>query len=564
MDVSTLSDEELLAIIGTPKRSSLLSAVDKVAMPEAVGEFGKGLKSGVKERALGVSQLIADQLPVSEDIKQDMTGLADLYKMQRGKGLSSLAGEIAGDPFTYMPLLNAPVAGGVSGATLPVGRDDSRAINTAIGAGTGYALQKASPYIMRGAERVGNVASGAQKFITGSMTDKQAQKAANEMISQTLVREGISPETLSKVGKYGMTLPEATGSSTLLKQQKIITKGEGKAANYLSEFNKQRAGRLPEDITKTLTPIASLKKKGSAEFNRIFAENDFPIDVGDIRGFLEKKIGAETLPNGLEQNTYKSVLNIIDDAQKAGSSLKALHSAKMELDNLIAAAPSPGIKKVIRRNTVEVKNLLTKKMDEALPDYGNARKLYERGSAGERLIEELQKTRDGSIGVWKNKVFGSEASRNKLKNSLTKSEYNGVRAMMNNLDDLMKGGLSGSDTAFNAAAQRELQKQTGAQGIEIVSEPLNLPRSISRWYTDKVRQKDYEAIAKAFTNPDVEKIGKLVEKHGRKSPQAMGAFGKYMNNVIAQTAPKDLKNKENNPYSTLSDEELLRIINEQP
>lgn len=472
MTVENLTDEELLAIIGTPEKSSLVSAIEKIAQPEAVRQFGRGVKSGLKERALGVGQLIASELPISDEIKQDMTGLADLYKMQRGTGLSSLAGEIIGDPFTYMPVLNAPIAGGISGGTLPVGRDDSRALNTAIGAGTGYALQKLLPLAKAGTKEASKVDSGDVRKLASQAyqlaEDKGGTLASSFTDNFVSEVDKVMPQT-----KAGKMLSGKSALSSVVEDIKSL-KGSNislKEAQEIDEFlsdtidNFMDAGRITKQGKKLLDIQTSFRRM---------------IDAAPESQVVGGKEGFEALKEGRRLWSASAKMRDIE---------KIISRAEMT-DN-----PATAIKSGFRtlyNNEARMRGF-TDKERELIKKAANTGSIEALRGLGSRLIGIITAT--------------------------TQGVPQGLTAM-----------------AGSAAARKAASKiQTGkAEKVteEIASRALNLPTTSTGWY-DKASAK-------------------------------VGAGARKASAIAAQTAPKDLKNKENNPYATLSDEELLRIINEQP
>ena len=211
----------------------------------------------------------------------------------------------------------------------------------------------------------------------------------------------------------------------------------------------------------------------------------------------------------------------------------------MEIDNLIDAAPTKSLKKTLKRESVDIVNQLKAAMDAASPEYAATRRVFEEGLPGNKIITALEKGRVGSIADVRNRLFGTLEKQKELQRAMTPQDYRGMRLLARSLDDIISGKMGGSDTAFNQKAQKELMEATGARGIEEVTQPTTAARRLANWYTEKVRQRDYEAIAKLFTDPDIAALGQALKKTPRQSSKTLDAVNTFAVRALANYGGKE-------------------------
>jgi len=537
---------------------------------EPVKNFGRGAVDAAKSRVLGVSQLVSpDASPEKKSLMQDLAALYQAKNKQGIKGAGGVAGEIAGDPLTYLPSpasVGGMIARGVqgvakgigqgalSGVTTPTKEGDSRLGNMLVGGGIGGAASVAVPAVTKLASLASEAPgalSNATQFFLGSRTEKGAQDNATKYIASQLLKEGISPEELAQKASdaqaagIGTTLPEFTHSSSLLSAQKRILGSHGKGTNYLRNYLEDRTQKIiPAKLNEIAQPLNQKLTDASKKYNDIFQNNNVPVDTTELEQNLANKI-SQANPGSQAQSLAQSLANIVDSAKQSGGSLLNFHNAKMEIDNMIKSAPTPGLKSILKRDTADTVNQLVNAMDNASPDYAATRRLYQEGSPAKQILNAMQTVRKSgdniSLPALQQKLFGNQAKRDALKNAMEPGQYEGLNRVFSGIDDVLKGKMFGSDTVSNLEGQAALEGATGAQGIQAVTNPPKALEMLGKWYVDKTRQKDYAAIAKAFTDPDIAALGKAMRGMPRNSPEARQALNAFATKVLATYGGKEIQ-----------------------
>lgn len=525
---------------------------------DPVANFGRAVKQGYEGRNLGIQQLINDTLPDNprrQELRQQFADKAKSLDENSVDGAAGVAGSIAGDPLTYLfptskgggivrGLLTGAGMGGASGVTSPVKEGDSRLLNAAIGAGVGGAAGVALPAVTKGAGTVKRGAGAAKQFFLGSSTDEQAAANALKSTAKQLQREGITADqltrsaALSKEAGLGATLPEYAKSSNLIAKQKQIANQSGKASNYLRSYFKNRNEKLiPERLKQFSAPLLEKQQKASESYNKIWKEGNVQIDTLPLDEFIEGKIKT-SLPGGQKQQLFTELKGLLSGAKEQGNSLRSLHEAKIEIDNLVKSAPTDGLKKILKAETVDTLSQLRSLMDKASPEYAATRRLYEEGTPGRKILTALEKSRVGSIADVRRRLFGNLEKQKELQRAMAPEQYRGMRLLARSMDDIISGKMGGSDTAFNQKAGKELLEETGAQGVEALTKPINATQRLANWYSEKVRQKDYEALAKLYTDPDIAALGEALKKVPRESNKALDAINTFAVRALANYAGK--------------------------
>lgn len=535
---------------------ALLAQLDgESKKPGFFQNFGRGVTDAAKSRVLGVAQIMPGS---SQEQKSALEDLAALYQAKRSQGISGaggVVGSVAGDPFTYIPV---PGGGGIaslagkgatvgaaSGLTNPVTKDDSRAVNTVVGGVTGGALGAAVPTITKGISNIKPGFNAAKQFVVGSSNDEQAAINAVKATAKQLAREGITVDDLtrkallSKEAGLGATLPEFMKSSNLIAKQKQIVNQSGKASNYLRSYFKNRNDKLiPERLKQFAAPLIEKKKAASESYNRIFSEGNVQVDTAPLDDFINSKINT-ALPGGQSQQLFSNIKGFLDGAKGQGNTLQALHNVKLEIDNMVKASPTPGIKKILKAETVDTLGQLRNLMDNASPEYAATRRLYEEGTPGSKILTALEKSRVGSVADIRRRLFGNIEKQKELQRAMAPDQYRGMRLLSRSLDDIVEGRMGGSDTAFNQIAGKELMQETGAQGVEAATKPINAAQRLASWYSEKVRQRDYEALAKLYTDPDISALGKALQGTPRKSSKNLDVLNEFAVRALANYSSKE-------------------------
>jgi hypothetical protein len=531
--------------------------------PEDQGVFsraGEGFLRGAKTRATGITQAIVDALPdsiVSPETRQKMQQLADQsIKENEGTGVAGTIGEIAGDPLTYLPIPGSGIVklagkgaaiGGISGATSPVQEGGSWLENTLKGTAMGGTLGATTPVVTKAVGAVPKIPGAVGDIlnkITGSLTEGGAQNRAEKYVAKKLAEEGVSPTQLEAASGtaertgLGAMLPEYTNSNTLQSDLKNITKGKGKAAQKLKGYIDKRAETtIPETITEFANPIANKRGEASKLYDKFLPENHLSEEA--FSQISDDPVIQDALKKLRKDSAYQKDIGDLPD-----NNYKVLQRVKEVLEdkaNSLEGSDKNTKAYLVRQSSKKLVEL----MDNEQPEYANIRRIYERGSAGKSILDALQTSKAGSLKGFKNKLYGTPEKADKLKESLNPEEYRGFTNLVNSLDDIIKADIKGSDTASNIASQQALKSETGAPILEAVGQPVNALEKFAKWYSDKTRQKDYEAIARVFTDPDIEKLGKRLRGLNRQNPKAKAALDEFATKALSVYAGKEAAQENN-------------------
>lgn len=154
--------------------------------------------------------------------------------------------------------------------------------------------------------------------------------------------------------------------------------------------------------------------------------------------------------------------------------------------------------------------------------------------------------------------------RPKIKAMLTPSQYKAHRLLVKNLRAIQKGLPRNSETMAKALATAEIEGSGGAEKLAqaalqkkgIADHGFDLLLWVYKGGTSKWRQGHKEAFARAITNPDIEALGKALERVRPASSESIRLIENYMLPYIAAAGESSqLKPKaRNNMIPDLRDE----------
>jgi hypothetical protein len=501
---------------------------------------GKGLLRGAESRVLGMIQAGADLLPdgvVSDGFRQDMADVARQLALEgKGTGAGGLVGEIVGDPLTAATL---PVGGAGSltklagqgaalgaagGFTTPQaeGGLGDRALNAVVGAGVGAAI----PTAIEGGKIV---AGKAVRAISPLQTKGMAKDKALDAAAKVLKKEGYTPAQVTAAlqestdSGLGATLAEATGSRGLLARQKNIAKGSGSAADELSRAVINRNEQtIPAALADLAKPLQDKGQQGIQELAQVLQANGAKqVPVDDIvTGLIDK--AAKANPNNAEGRIYRAVLDELGFAEQNGNTFDALHRAKQGLDNIYIEGADDALRSRATRITAEVRKAINERLKQIAPAYGAANRKIQAGMVADDLNTAIASTNEGSIAALYNKFWAKPELRADMADRLEPADYAKLSKAMEVLKKIKRGGMAGSDTAENLATRAEMAMETGAPGLEAVTDPTSFfgIGNAARKVSDAVRQKDLQAMQELLTKPDAAAIAGRMAGRGTAAPGA--------------------------------------------
>lgn len=532
------------------QRYAAEEAAKKAANEKAdfLSQFGRGVKSQAARFALGSAEL-ANNLTGDRLIDPEVLALAQhgADVIDRGTGTAGFIGNVAGDPLTWMlggvggagvkgakttaeaskALAKAgALTGGISGALQPTGDENSNlldnAFNSIVGAGGGYTLGRATPYVGAGVKKGANMAGGfIDRVMAGAGSDAAANRVAYKNIAEVLKNQGYAPSEVASIiddfranGIKGGTLGQMLESSDLLTREKNLLQGGGVAGRIMQQnlkaqpelvsksLNEKLGGIYQPETTSYLynkssefasVPTVSEKAGAVTQKPTTAAQKYLAPAVDDVEKMLNK--ATKQIPASIKNR----VSAIIDDMR---TGTIGVDKGKQLLDGLYIENPSDAQQKIINELVLPMRKTLNSALEIAGGEpYAAAKIAAESDRVVKEALDAFDTTNVGSLKTALNKFYGSPEKQreflDKLPNEAVRKEF---EAYLANLQKIA-GKFGGSDTASNQATQKAMNAASGF-GVEGDVSVRGLLDKISEPISKNVRK----AQAEATFNPDVDAI----------------------------------------------------------
>lgn len=196
------------------------------------------------------------------------------------------------------------------------------------------------------------------------------------------------------------------------------------------------------------------REKSSPIYNQAFREAG-EVDVSSVNDLIDSKL--VDLPEGGQiSKTLKKAKGLISGKKsQAGDidiveppSLKKLHNAKIEIDQMLEKFGDGSLGNATKRNLVEVQQQLLREIENASPAYKQARETFARESG------PVNKISDSIVG----KIAGLDDA--KLK-SVSKSIFDPSETNPKIIDDAKKLINDSDPSAWNEIVRTELERRMG-------------------------------------------------------------------------------------------------------
>jgi hypothetical protein len=302
--------------------------------------FLEGMALGAKKRALGIAELGANAAQaLGADVSNAKTLIADVGEQYAregtGTGVKGLVSEIAGDPFSYIPVASFAKLlgqGALMGATAPTGQEDSNLASNVVNAAGGLATSA----LGAGA---GKVISKVAKPINNQLSE--VGKAGIRKLEQA----GIPLSAAQKTGSKALASLEATFSNLPMtagaqnkafeKQREAFTQAALKEAGV----NVPDAGRasLEKAATALGNEYAALTKNNNLNIDEQLLAKIADIDeiatsgrLGQDAANLVKSVAADIYNSGnkISGEVYQKTRSLL--TQKANSTKDSFDAALMK------------------------------------------------------------------------------------------------------------------------------------------------------------------------------------------------------------------------------------------
>ena len=415
MDLSQLSDEELIALRNQlqsnplpdhptrlPKQSKgdralgfTRSVLDGLTMGYA-GEIGSGVVAAVTPDA--TYRDIKGEYDKQQNKFQKRNPELDILGNAIGglAGGGKIANTVMKTPFARAnPIKASGITGGTSGAVAGAGyaptMDDVPQYST-LGALFGTTLGAGSIPV---GNTIGKISDNVKKKLSFDSPDKSASKIMNEYLSYDM----LSPDQLltntRKLGSQA-TLSDGGGESIKsLSRFALQTPGINREAAYNSLHNRQSGSydRVLDSLktlsggdTKYYQNLKSIIDRRRNEAAPLYRNAQDTSVEGDKMVDYVLRLNEETKSFEPLTKVLKLFVAGKGDDKRIKSSNIELHGVKRQLDDIINNAYKKGNGN-LGEAAVKWRNELLRLMDEASPDYAQARKIYADESALKNALE---------------------------------------------------------------------------------------------------------------------------------------------------------------------------------
>jgi len=374
------------------------------------------------------------------------------------------------------------------------------------GAGLGLAAgvlgAGGSRIAQRGFQALRGVENKAARYIAEKLL--QSGNTVDDLAAtHAKAAETGKPVALADVGPQGVkdaagATGRTPGPGREIAQGTVLPRQEGQVARVSGDVGEAVGGK-PGSFTQTTDELtAQQQAKAKPLYQQAFADPK-PVVSSKIVEITNRPSGKAAIQRGLkiaqDEGIPEAELVVRDAAGNiTGYSTKALHYAKLALDDMIEAAQRSGDNSAARAYTIMKRELLGE-IDRVNPAYAAARKafagpaanknaleagrkavnshpdqiksemagmseaeqeMYKRGFA-QRIIEDVERSPDAGNAA--RRIFGNTAKRERLRAVLGDEEYSRLAERLG-VEDAMYGTYKrtnvGSETAERIAGQSDI------------------------------------------------------------------------------------------------------------
>lgn len=553
LNADQAGDSESVRALGAylktmPADAQAQKAPDPTEDMSTFDKFAAGTGKAMYDTARGVGQLVGlvDQKEIDEVKARD----AALMNTTAGA-----AGNVFGNVVTTLPTVAIPGAatlkgasaiGAIQGLFQPVGSDDSRLQNMALGAGAG-AGGVAAGRALSGAYQGGKAliepfTQGGREKIAGRVI----QRFADDPAKVAAARGGAS------ITGSVPTIAEETADAGMARLQDAVRSLDpqiaGRLDARLADNNAARVGVLEKlagnDATRAAADAA--RKNSTKGLYDTATNASYTVD-GELQGLLNRPAIKQAMARAAtlaDNNGRKFTFDVTPVTPFAGAgglsggsskqiSGQSLQDLKMAMDEMLTD-PTSGFTGKAGNTIKDLRGQIIGWMEKANPDFKAARTGYAAASkpmnqmdiGAELLKKGASNTSDlaGNVRLMPNKLTGMlkdegglieqatgrKGVGNSLADVLTPDQEKLVRTLVNEVDRTgavaRAGNGPGSATAQRMAAQNVLQRLVGPTGLPtswaesaiantVVGKPLNL------LYGGVAEPKIQQMLAEAVLDP---------------------------------------------------------------
>lgn len=297
------------------------------------------------------------------------------------------------------------------------------------------------------------------------------RQAAQQAAKDDLAREGIEAAEETGIELFPAQITENT--SQLEKQSFIATlpAGSKRASEALSKQNEQAEQAVLETLSSIAPPEAVArgerkirdvaqqaleskkiirKEKVSPIYKEAF-DAESGIDITNTIDLIDSKL-VDLPASGKTATSLNKVKKLIDESQ----SLKGLHNAKLEIDDMLQAFGEDSLGRTARGNVKDIQRSLLEEMDANSPLYKQARDEFAALSPEVNILE------DSIIG----KIAGLDDTQLK---SVSSKLFDAAETNPETVKQARKAITDVDPDAWNDIVRVELEKRMGKVKADIAS-----------------------------------------------------------------------------------------------
>ena len=362
-----------------------------------IQKFTAGMGKAFVDTGRGIADFAYDAIPGEQwgegKFKQNLENAKerDSDLMSSGAGIAgNITGNIAAfAPTAFIPGVNtargASLVGAGMGALQPTTEDESRVVNTGIGAAGGYLGNKVGEKVVKG--------------LSNSIRNQGVKRVENQIKDQTIAEARKQGYTIPPT----MTRPNALNKSLEGLSGKINTQQASSIKNQqVTNKLAKRALGLSDDAPLTQKTINSIRDKAGKEYEKvsslgkIVADDQYIDDLGDVTADYAARI------KDFPTDAVKQIDDLVDDMVKESFDSKNLVSKvkKLRFDSSKhLRSDDPGMAELglIKRQIADkLEDLIERNVgDDSLKAFKEARKLYAKTFS----VEDALQTSTGNVSA---------------------------------------------------------------------------------------------------------------------------------------------------------------------
>lgn len=425
-------------------------------------------------------------------------------------------GQLARGAARQLPRFGAQSEGVASGAIRQAGRTTGTLeARVAAGSGAGAELGGAAGQEMAGdqGEQIGRLLGGLGGAVTAgarpqrSRTDQPTpQRQATE--TQMQAREAAEATGVDLMPAQQSLDPQQLRAQRFLPE---LTPATERAAQALSRQNQQASSAVddfvrsiaPDDaITTGATRFRSASQRALEASRQIRAEKASPlykeafdsganVEITPVRNAIERTLSEFPESGGVAKGAQR-IARMVGESP----SLKQLHNAKLEIDDMLTKVGDGSLGNTAKRELRGIKQTLVNQMEEASPEYRQARLTFEAESP---RVTELEESIIGKIAD-----IDDTQLKNVSRRIFDPAETNPtvVRQAKKVIDEV-------DPDAWNRLMRAEVERRIGSVKPEVGTSFENLPGKLNRAIFGSGKQR--EALLSGMSD-DQRRNAELVER----------------------------------------------------